>query len=218
MTDQQQSDKNTAVSPLDWPRMAVMGIFILAVAGALLWRSETVNRDLRDALLQLSVEQLRTAVLASAPYDHNLALVQKLAGSTPEFQPALKVLAGSKSTGIVSMDNLKAGYDAAASEALMMETTHPGLGVVGQMAGEVAASAVQASISFDQNIFSSEVGPVLARGNLALSGANLEEALLVVAELPVYYSTPFTSWVAQARARSDAIAALQALTRLESYD
>ncbi len=170
---------------------------------------KTVASDMRQAAFVLALGQLRAALAERAPYGQALDTVALLAAGDDAAQPALAALKEHATSGIPTLGALQSSYDAASLAAARAAMAADRAGLLGRIWARLRQLVVVRRI--DGEDAGDGTDAVLARAGARLSAGDLKSAVEALAALKGNPAEAMAPWLADARARLAAEAALDSL-------
>lgn len=166
-------------------------------------RNDRAQQSARQMKASFALAALSRAVEQGDPYAEELAAIE-------EFEPgAGAALEAHAETGVATNAALRIGFDAAARKALAAAgQAEAGDGISGLMARAKNIISVRPARPLEGD----EPGAILSRAEHALEQGEIGFALLQLEDLPLPAQEAMADWIAQARARAEANAAVAALT------
>lgn len=166
---------------------------------------------LRNQQERNSSRQMRAAFALTAlsrAIDHGDPYTEELA-AVAEFEPAAaSALEAHAATGVATDASLRIGFDAAARAALAAASLEK---VGGGLPGLIARAQNLVSVRPAKPVAGDAPGAVLSRAEHALEQGDVAFALLQLEDLPLVAQEAMADWIASARARAEAQAALARL-------
>lgn len=162
-------------------------------------RRDRANTSSRQMRASFALAALARAVDQGDPFTEELEAVA-------EFEPsAAAALEAHAETGVATEAALRIGFDAAARAALAAAGQEKAGGGV---PGLVARAKNLVSVRPAEPMAGDDPGAVLSRAEQALEEGEVSFALLELEDLPVSAQEAMAGWMAEARARAEAVAAL----------
>lgn len=159
--------------------------------------------------LVLAVGQLRQTVLSGAPYSAPLAAVTALMGNDPELRAAAEALAPTAAAGIVTLRALSDQFPAMARAVLRAESAETG-SFWRRTLRRVTSLVTVRRVG---EVEGAETDAVLARAERRLAAGELAAAVGLIEGLDGPAIEAARDWLARAKARQTALAALAGLQR-----
>lgn len=166
-------------------------------------RTDRTQQSARQMKASFALAAISRAVEQGDPYAEELAAIE-------EFEPgAGAALEAHAETGVATDAALRIGFDAAARKALAAAgQAEAGGGISGLMARAKNIISVRPARPLEGD----DPGAILSRAEHALEEGEIDFALLQLEDLPLPAQEAMADWIAQARARAEANAAVAALT------
>jgi len=203
---------DSAASSPDFVRLAGrLALVETAVAEAARRRAEGAQPQRPPAAaFVLAVTQLREAMRRAAPYAGELESVKALAGDDPPTAEPIKTLEPRAARGVPTEESLVARFDPVTLQIVRADRAP---------AGNVADRALSrltelVSVRRIGDTDAATTDGILARAETRLRGGDLAGAVDALAQLQGPAAAPAAEWLADARARLAADAALSRLTNV----
>ncbi|MAW79126.1 MAG: hypothetical protein CMI63_02730 [Parvularcula sp.] len=166
-------------------------------------RNDRAQQSARQMKASFALAALSRAVEQGDPYAEELAAIE-------DFEPgAGAALEAHADTGVATNAALRISFDAAARKALAAAgQAEAGDGISGLMARAKNIISVRPARPLEGD----DPGAILSRAEHALEQGETGFALLQLEDLPLPAQEAMADWIAQARARAEANAAVAALT------
>ncbi|WP_179141870.1 COG4223 family protein [Salibaculum halophilum] len=160
--------------------------------------------EARAAAGRAALNRLRVAVSAGDPFEDLLGDLTEVAGELP------KSLTEVAETGVAERATLEEEFDSAARAALAAAREE---GVAGETGGLGTFLRQQFDVRSTQPRAGDDPDAVLSRAEAAVEEDRLSDALDEIAALPEVARAEMTGWIAKAKARADALAAIADLSQ-----
>jgi uroporphyrinogen-III synthase len=163
----------------------------------------------RGDSLVLAIGQLRDALARGAPYAPALTTARSLAGDEPAVQPSLDALEPGAARGLPTRADLRARFDKVAVEIARSDTAADASGWWRPIADRLSSLVAIRRVG---DVEGSDTPAVLARAEQRLDADDLAGAVAEVETLQGGAAAAAQPWLAEARARVAADAAMARLT------
>ncbi|HUI18366.1 MAG TPA: uroporphyrinogen-III synthase [Alphaproteobacteria bacterium] len=165
--------------------------------------------DVRRAALVLAISQLREALARSQPYDKALAELTAFAAGDGELEAAVAALKPTAATGVATVGELAERFDGAALAAARAAIVSRRPGWIGETLTRLQRLVV---VRHTGALAGNGTDAVLARAEVELKAGQLAAATAVLDGLDGPAAEAMRPWLASAKARLAADAALAALS------
>lgn len=174
---------------------------------------EQVTKDdsLREqaAALALITGQLEAAINRAQPYEGPLKSLQAIGGDDPVLQAATAKLEPTAATGAPSLATLRASFEDSASQIIHRSRAPEGDGLLDQAAGNLLSLVTVRPVGAD--VQGDDPAARVARAEARLADGDLAGAVAEIEALEGPAADAAAPWLAAAKARLDAEAALASL-------
>ena len=165
--------------------------------------------DVRRAALVLAISQLREALARSLPYDKALAALAALAAGDDELEAAAAALEPTAATGVATTGELAERFDAASLAAARAAIASHRPGWIGETLARLERLVV---VRHTGALAGNGTDALLARAEAELKAGQLAAAATILDGLNGPAAEAMRPWLASAKARLAADAALAALS------
>ena len=165
--------------------------------------------DVRRAALVLAISQLREALARSLPYDKALTELAALAAGDAELEAAVAALKPTAATGVATLGELAERFDGAALAAARAAIGGHRPGWIGETLARLERLVV---VRHTGALAGNGTDALLARAEVELKAGQLAAATTVLDGLSAPAAEAMRPWLASAKARLAADAALAALS------
>jgi hypothetical protein len=173
----------------------------------------------REQSLLLALAPLEGALRGTRPFAAELAALESIASGRPEVKAALAPLEAVAPKGMPALAALTRRFENEVAPAVMRRTLAPpsegwGERVLGELRGLVVVRRTGSAGAESKD----PVEAALARAETALAAGDLGAAVAALEGLPPHAAAPAQDWLAAAKSRLAAEAAVVALERLATAD